>query len=706
MKGFAIGLGALMSLSSAPAVQANAIFQSHFEVVSPASLQKDYQHRDALFGKAPFGGEIESNIFYTSRSLCDDEPDPGTPNSIRNKGYVLMVDRGGCSFVTKTRNAQKAQASAVIFADNRCLCRSGNECVSDETCQTFEPVLDDDGTGSDIDIPAMILMKQHGDMLRDRLMSGTMIKVKLSWPANKTNGPVDFTLWTTPDDLSSLEFLSTFKQTAMALGDRARFRPQMYMRDGTDSGCRHDNNDSELCSGECVNFGRYCAPENFEDEVEFENKGAKLMAESLRRACIWDIYGEVDGVGVEWWTYMEKWLERCSHSKYSATCAEERFEEAGIDKDAVLQCMQDSGEFWTNTPNTLLEDTLNARYEDSIYVWPTMIVNGAVLRGELTYANVLDAICWSYADNQDVPAVCNQWKTCSALCPSGNTCAILDNKCDEYLGFETAGDMTVYDDDFIGYYQDYQNVGETEPEETDAPVAPPSNPPVPQQTPGPTPAPVLHPTDAPLSDPTMAPVPEATNPPVPAPTDAPVVAPTQPPQMPEQKENGGEKIVETIQIYENGNGGGGGMDRDAAFAIGLGVGIGVMVLGGLVAFLVVRDNKRQSREMQPLVYAPYGHPYPPPGAMSHYGGHRPGMVFKDDGSYLEEMYNPDGEDDFGEEEDVYVRRPPRRPRRKFKPWRSSIEQQRARAEGILRGGGEDSGSTTSASVYNGSVSNA
>ena len=36
--------------------------------------------------------------------------------------YIVMIDRGDCTFVTKVRHAQHAGASGVIIADNVFLC--------------------------------------------------------------------------------------------------------------------------------------------------------------------------------------------------------------------------------------------------------------------------------------------------------------------------------------------------------------------------------------------------------------------------------------------------------------------------------------------------------------------------------------------------------------------------------------------------------
>ena len=81
-----------------------------------------------------------------------------------------MVDRGGCSFVTKARNAQALGASALVAADTRCVC--GQPCEPQKSCQWTEPVLADDGSGADVTIPAIMLQKQDADAIKDYIRCG------------------------------------------------------------------------------------------------------------------------------------------------------------------------------------------------------------------------------------------------------------------------------------------------------------------------------------------------------------------------------------------------------------------------------------------------------------------------------------------------------------------------------------------------------
>ena len=104
----------------------------------PHSLFKEegYDHREALFGVPPYGGSIAQNVYYADSDLCDPNVDTtkGYPKTTDSKGktigwqspYILMVDRGACTFVKKVSYARR-------------LCGTGFDVFrcSDETYRKF-----------------------------------------------------------------------------------------------------------------------------------------------------------------------------------------------------------------------------------------------------------------------------------------------------------------------------------------------------------------------------------------------------------------------------------------------------------------------------------------------------------------------------------------------------------------------------------------
>ena len=67
---------------------------------------------------------------------------------------IVLVDRGNCSFVTKVRNAERAGASLVVVFDDR---------VENIT----NVIMGDDGTGTGIRIPSMLIGKDSGKILKE-----------------------------------------------------------------------------------------------------------------------------------------------------------------------------------------------------------------------------------------------------------------------------------------------------------------------------------------------------------------------------------------------------------------------------------------------------------------------------------------------------------------------------------------------------------
>ena len=111
----------------------------------PQSLRKadGYDHRDAMFGIPPYGGSIQQQVYYTDSTLCDGNVDKTagyperTDKSPWKTPFILMVDRGDCSFVQKVRNAQRAGATGVLIADDMCLCdRSDCQVQQGEFCES------------------------------------------------------------------------------------------------------------------------------------------------------------------------------------------------------------------------------------------------------------------------------------------------------------------------------------------------------------------------------------------------------------------------------------------------------------------------------------------------------------------------------------------------------------------------------------------
>lgn len=440
----------------------NKLVASKIEIKGLDSLVGELSYRGTSIGNnLHFGKTIKRKLYYTKRKLCNGQL-PDTPHYIKREGYVLLIDRGECSFVEKIKNAQRDNATAVFIADGTCSCQSDKSCDSDEKCNEIETTMIDNDNGSEfsIDIPSMLILKADADKLRRELKVGTLIDISISFPVPKAvNGRTEYMIFTTPEDTLSRQFLDSFLEAALSLGERAFFQPRMLVKDGTEKGCRQYDELKIPCAGYCTNYGRYCQPRSsINDKGYFVGEGKKMVVESIRRACIWNKYGK-DGIGREWWKYVQFWNLQCSFSQYSTSCSERIYNTSGIDKDDLETCMQNFGNFHNDIQNSLMEESLSDAAKFDVHFTPAFVVNGVVVQGALTFGNAMRAICSTFDEFQR-PEICGKWNSCADHCERNGTSCILwgeDEECAEYRSPFLSNKDKRFDDDYI--YFDVSNSG-------------------------------------------------------------------------------------------------------------------------------------------------------------------------------------------------------------------------------------------------------
>lgn len=391
-------------------------------------MKDGYDHRDALFGIPPYGGSIQEKVYYANDTLCE----ATTTNSLNGypvekdssgkrlpwqSPYILMVDRGGCTFVQKVRNAQRAGAAAVIIADTVCLC-GAKDCVMGPTqtnCETTEPIMADDGSGADISIPSFLVFKQDADKIKAVLLKNQPVRIEMSFSVPAPDARVEYVLWTTPSDVVSRKFLQSFATAAAALEKNAFFTPYMYIYDGSKAGCHGTIVTVEnYCQGLCTNAGRYCATDP-DGDLEGGISGADVVTESLRRICIWDKYGK-DGIGMPWWKYVTEFLNNCDDPDKpglytSVPCLDAAMASAGVDKSAIEKCITGSGGLEEDGGNVLLDSALAAKDKTGAVLIPSLYVNKAPVRGMMGFSTVFKAICSGYAGGSE-PEICKSCANC------------------------------------------------------------------------------------------------------------------------------------------------------------------------------------------------------------------------------------------------------------------------------------------------------
>lgn len=303
-----------------------------------------------------------------------------------------------------------------MIADNTCLCED-KQCIADSgsvACETTEPVMADDGSGADISIPSFLVYKRDADKIIKVLKDDQPVQVEMSWALPTPDDRVEYDLWTVPTDKVSKPFLKDFKKVAKALDKHAYFTPHQYIYDGVRSHCI-GNEGENFCYTLCSNNGRYCATDP-DGDMDQGISGYDVVRESLRRLCIWSLYGLDDGIGEKWWDYVNQFEERCNSADFfkDQDCINDAYKKSKVEGQRVEDCMINSGGTEADKSNSKLEMEIDAEVQQGVVIMPTAFVNNVALRGGLTATNIFNAICAGFAEGT-VPDICTQCAGCSEV---------------------------------------------------------------------------------------------------------------------------------------------------------------------------------------------------------------------------------------------------------------------------------------------------
>jgi hypothetical protein len=393
-----------------------------------ASLAGEIPHTEASFGTPQYGASITGRLYYQPGNElgCDsvaiNQEGPGA--------VIVLYDRGECAFAAKVRNAQSANANAVIIVDN----------VADGP----DLIMADDGTGTSIAIPALFVRKEYGDKIKAELALGTNVMVKLHWSMPSPDNHVEWSLWTSANDPNSVDFKHQFAEPAKRFGPHATFTPHYLVIGGTWFDCdqyieRETGERVSKCGKQCTNSGRYCA-EDPENNQDMGVDGEDVVQENLRQICLWHAVNATASEGV-WWDYVQQFQSLCAKDAASFTkeCSDGvlmKYPGGPLLISSVSECVEASGGTDPDGGlNTLLEHELEKRMEASVILLPTVRINNRDYRGKLSCPEpislgncpVLAAICDGYDDGTS-PEACKTdfcWKgtdTCGVCGGDNSTC--------------------------------------------------------------------------------------------------------------------------------------------------------------------------------------------------------------------------------------------------------------------------------------------
>uniref|UniRef100_A0A1J3K660 Vacuolar-sorting receptor 3 n=1 Tax=Noccaea caerulescens TaxID=107243 RepID=A0A1J3K660_NOCCA len=381
--------------------------KNSLSVTSPDSIKGAHDSAIGNFGIPQYGGSMAGTVVYPkeNQKSCKEFSDfsisfKSQPGALPT---FLLVDRGDCFFALKVWNAQKAGASAVLVADN-----------VDEPLITMDTPEEDVASAKyieNITIPSALVTKGFGEKLKKAISGGDMVNLNLDWreAVPHPDDRVEYELWTNSNDECGvkcdmlMEFVKDFKGAAQILekGGYTQFRPHYITWY-----CPHAFTLSRQCKSQCINKGRYCAPDP-EQDFSSGYDGKDVVVENLRQLCVYKVANETGKPWV-WWDYVTDFQIRCpmKEKKYNKECADSVIKSLGIDSKKLDKCMGDPD---ADLDNPVLKEEQDAQVgkgtRGDVTILPTLVVNNRQYRGKLEKSAVLKALCSGFEETTE-PAIC------------------------------------------------------------------------------------------------------------------------------------------------------------------------------------------------------------------------------------------------------------------------------------------------------------
>ncbi|KAF5824217.1 putative EGF-like calcium-binding domain, PA domain-containing protein [Helianthus annuus] len=371
---------------------------------SSEDLKGSYKCALANFGIPRYGGTLRGLVKYPkeNQEACNNFTDvsfkPDNPGALP---VFLLVDRGGCYFTNKAWNAQNAGVAAILVTHE-----------TDDLITMDMPEHDPNATYlQNLTLSSVFITHSLGVSLKKELEKPNPILVTLDWTEALPHPDerVEYEFWTNTNDEcglkcdNQLNFVKTFKKVAQTLeqnGD-TRFTPHYITWY-----CPEEYTSSDKCKSQCINHGRYCAPDP-EEDFSKGYTGKEVVVQNLIQACFYKVANE-SGKPWLWWDYVTDFSTRCQmkEHKYDQECAHEVIKSFGVDTKKIDECV---GDTTADTENAVLKAEQHAQIgsgtRGDVTIQPTVVINNRQYRGRLDNKAVLKAICSGFKEGTE-PALC------------------------------------------------------------------------------------------------------------------------------------------------------------------------------------------------------------------------------------------------------------------------------------------------------------
>ena len=323
------------------------------------------------------------NIFNTKRNGCIPIINLNillNETNFSENFKILLVNNGGCSIVQKTRNAQKAGFSMLIIINNV------------ET-NIKNIIMTDDGYGSDIHIPVIMISKNDGDILIKymEMNKNEKVIVEINFNNKKVSEKVDFKFFFSSSEKKAYDLINNLKQYIHKFNDQVIFTPIYVVHPDP----LYDKEKSKNKIN-CVSKGKYCY---FPKKTTITQDGVQIIMEDLRQKCFYKM--NKNNLN-NYFNYLNNFYYQCiteGPNYFNEKCSKKILENLGYPKDILDDCISSSfgtknlDGYYIDNENTILENDYNEIINFQLTSFPAVIINKNLISGAIKETNIIIEIC-------------------------------------------------------------------------------------------------------------------------------------------------------------------------------------------------------------------------------------------------------------------------------------------------------------------------
>eukprot|EP00475_Leptophrys_vorax_P011637 TRINITY_DN18194_c0_g1_i1.p1 TRINITY_DN18194_c0_g1~~TRINITY_DN18194_c0_g1_i1.p1 ORF type:complete len:515 (-),score=97.67 TRINITY_DN18194_c0_g1_i1:70-1614(-) len=364
-----------------------SLFPDGVQNIKPALFGSIAQNQRQVTGRilnamsAQYGCSINASLINPAHSAVNNDP------------VIVMVHVGTCSFASLVNAVQRFGGSAaiVVYFEG----------------ENLLPSMHDDGTGSSVTIPSVLISDDDATLIKRSCDNDTVTgTIKWQFPS-----VVTWKLWLVMNQTD----LRLFEKLSNALGNSSLFELHYIINNGSWYYCTDSN--GTACGSWCTNSGRYCSVDP-DGNRDMGVSAGDAVRENLRQICVWREC-QSENETSKWWQYIDGFQQACIDSgNVSSQCSYQIQSDLDMHTDLVASCIAASGGYEDNGgENSILNEEVTLR--SKLTTIPAMMIDDQWYYGSMdcpepvhrSTCGVLDTICSSYP-HQTIPDACTGDQGC------------------------------------------------------------------------------------------------------------------------------------------------------------------------------------------------------------------------------------------------------------------------------------------------------